>query len=87
LFSEKPTYREANQKAAELIGTQELQQALQSPIPGNYIAKHVALYQKAGAGTIPKLMFPETTVVGAIESEASMTRLIEQNLATPRLRN
>jgi len=80
LFTTKPRYQQATEKASQMIGSQNLQQAMQSKIPGDYISKHVALYQKAGGGTIPKLMFPETTVVGAIESETALASLIEQHL-------
>lgn len=80
LFTTQPRYQQALDKASQMIGSQKLQQAMQSKIPGDYISKHVALYQKAGSGTIPKLMFPETTIVGAIESETALASLIEQHL-------
>ena len=81
LFAAKPSYAQAFAKASTPVDRTKLEQTLAGPIPGDYIAKHVRLYEKAGAGAIPKLMFPETTIVGAVENPAAMIRLIERYLA------
>lgn len=80
LFVTKPKYAQALLKANEMVDAAKLKQTLGSSLPGEYVAKHISLYQKAGAGTIPKLMFPQTTSVGAIESADTIVRLIEQHL-------
>ncbi len=80
LFKSKPKHADALTKAKELVDSEKLTETLKTALPAEYVAKHVAIYQKAGAGNIPKLMFPKTTSVGAIESTAVITQLIEQNL-------
>ncbi|MCO8121295.1 thioredoxin domain-containing protein [Stieleria sp. TO1_6] len=81
LFETKPSYSQALSKAMATVDGQKLQSMLNSNTPSDYISKHVALYKKAGAGTIPKLMFPSSTTVGAVESSDTLVRLIQQNLA------
>ena len=80
LFDKKPTHAVALSKAKELVDAEKLTATLSGSVPSEYVAKHISLYQKAGAGTIPKLMFPKTTSVGAIESTDLMVQLIEQHL-------
>ena len=80
LFDKKPTYAVALTKAQESVDPEKLTTTLSGSIPSEYVSKHISLYQKAGAGTIPKLMFPKTTSVGAIESTDVMVQLIEQHL-------
>lgn len=80
LFNSKPSYGQARSKARALVGDEELTKMLASTLPSDYVAKHVTLYQRAGGGTIPKLLFPRTSSVGAVESGETMIRLIEQHL-------
>ena len=80
LFTAKPNYSTALTKANELVDMEKLKAMRSSTLPNEFIAKHVALYQRAGAGTIPKLMFPKTSSVGAIESAEVIIHLIEQHL-------
>ncbi|MCD0461872.1 thioredoxin domain-containing protein [Roseiconus lacunae] len=80
LFDEKPSYTQAITKARSMVDVEKLDATLRSATPGEYIAKHVTLYQRAGAGTIPKALFPESTVSGAIDSSQSFIQLIERHL-------
>jgi protein-disulfide isomerase/uncharacterized membrane protein len=80
LFTTKPKYDQALSKAKEFVDAGKLTDMLKTSLPGDYISKHVAIYQKAGGGNIPKLMFPKTTSVGAIESADVISQLIEQHL-------
>ncbi|WP_407652701.1 vitamin K epoxide reductase family protein [Aporhodopirellula aestuarii] len=79
LFESKPNYSQAVSHAASLVGKSKLDGILQGSVPGEYVKRHVQLYQKAGAGTIPKLLFSRTTTVGAVESPQTMIQLINQN--------
>ena len=72
------TYSEAKAKAAELVGQQELDRVLSTGISNQYIARHVELYRRVGAGNVPKLLFPGTTVVGKCTSVDGLVRIIEQ---------
>lgn len=80
MFESKPNYSQALSHASKMVDEAKLKSTLSGPTPTEYIQKHVQLYQRAGAGTIPKLLFPKTTTVGAVESSQSMIRLIEQHL-------
>lgn len=80
VFEQKPKYAAALIKAKELVDGEKLTSTLAGTIPSEYVAKHIALYQRAGSGTIPKLMFPKTTSVGAIESADLIVKMIEQHL-------
>lgn len=79
LFEKKPNYAAALIKAKEMVDNEKLTAAMNGTIPGEYIAKHIALYKQAGSGNIPKLMFPKTSAVGAIESTEVVVSLIEKN--------
>lgn len=79
LFEKKPNYASALIKANELVDNEKLAATMKGKIPGEYISKHIALYIQAGSGIIPKLMFPKTSSVGAIESTDVIVGLIEKN--------
>ncbi len=79
LFEKKPNYAAALIKAKEMVDNEKLAAVMSGTIPSEYIAKHIALYTKAGGGNIPKLMFPKTSAVGAIESTEVVVGLIEKN--------
>ena len=80
VFEQKPKYAAALIKAKELVDVEKLTETLAGTLPSEYVAKHIALYKTAGSGTIPKLMFPKTTSVGAIESADLIVKMIEQHL-------
>ena len=75
-----PTGAEARQHAAQLVGDQALREELAKPVAAKYVAKHVELYKRAGAGTIPKLLFPRTTLVGEINSANRLVEILEREL-------
>ncbi len=81
LFESQANYSQALANAKLMLDNTKLDSVLRSSLPGDYVAKHVALYQKAGAGRIPKLLFPRTATVGAVESSSAMIKLIEQHVA------
>ncbi|TWU66256.1 Vitamin K epoxide reductase family protein [Crateriforma conspicua] len=80
LMSQQRSAGEARAKAIELIGAEQFNQRMASKTPSDYIAKTVFLYKESGAGTLPKLVFPRTTVVGEISSGSTITNLVKQNL-------
>jgi protein-disulfide isomerase len=75
-----PAYRrtaaEARQHAAELVGENAIQEELNLPHAGHYIAKHVELYERVGSGSLPKFLFPRTTVSGSVESANTLIDMI-----------
>lgn len=66
MFEESRSAAVARSKAVELVGEDALQKALTKQIPQKYVASHVKLYGKAGRGSIPKMLFPNVTLVGNV---------------------
>jgi len=56
----------------------KLDTELASDVPDQFIARHVALYKRVGEGSIPKLMFPRTRVVGKFTSVDGLVDLIRR---------
>lgn len=73
-----PTARAAKLQAESLVTKEKLDAELAKDIAKKYVAKQVELYKMAGAGNIPKLLFPKTTVVGKVETADALIRIIEQ---------
>ena len=69
----------ARQRAVEIVGEEPLKKTLDKQVPQKYIASHVKLYAKAGAGSIPKMLFPNITLVGNVGS-AKLCETIEREL-------
>lgn len=80
VMESKPSYQQALAHAGTMVDPTQLQSMLAHSLPSDYIKRHVALYQRCGGGSIPKLLFPKTTVVGAVEGTDSLVRLIEQHV-------
>ncbi|SMP73853.1 Thioredoxin [Neorhodopirellula lusitana] len=78
LFEQKRSAVEARIHADTLVDREELAAELAKGTASKYIAKNVLLYKDAGAGTVPKISFPTTTVVGEIGSAASVADLVRQ---------
>ena len=73
-----PSYTAAKQKADELIGREQIDTELGKEAPGKYVAKHVQLYERAGKGAVPKLMFPATSIVGEFTSVDALVDFIKK---------
>ena len=73
-----PTYSQAFAKAAEWVGSDELNKELAKTICSQYVDRNIELYKRAGGGPIPKLVFKQTTIVGEYTSGDSLTDLIKQ---------
>jgi protein-disulfide isomerase len=69
----------SRKRAVEIVGEEPLKKALSKRVPQKYIASHVKLYAKAGAGSIPKMLFPNITLVGNVGS-AKLCETIESEL-------
>lgn len=84
LFEVERNAAEARAKAIELVGQPALDAQIAKGTPAKYISKHVTLYKQAGSGTLPKLVFPTTTVVGEVSSGTTITNLVRSNLRAGR---
>lgn len=69
----------ARERAVEIVGEERLKKILNQQLPQKFIASHVKLYAKAGAGSIPKMLFPNITLVGNVGS-AKLCETIEREL-------
>ena len=77
------TAAEARRQAAELVGEAAIRNELAQPWAGKYIAKHIELYQRAGGGNVPKLLFPQATIVGEVNSTDTLCDLVKRELGAP----
>lgn len=77
--TQPPSYNNALNHAKGLVDPQKLEETLSSNIPKAYIDKHVQLYQSVGGGTVPKLMFRSTAVVGEFSSGSSLQNMIKEH--------
>ncbi len=80
LFESKRTYAGALQHAQQIVDEKKLKGELESNLPTQYIDKIVKLYHRAGAGAIPKLLFPNSTAVGEMRSTSALISMIDREL-------
>lgn len=69
----------AKQYAENLVDADKLERVLASTLPAAFVKKHVEVYQKAGGGTIPKLLFRTTGIVGEYRSADSLVDMINRH--------
>ena len=70
------TDREARREAERLIGKEALDKAIASGVPDDLIKKTAKVYDLAGLGRIPKLMYGEFRIEGPM-TEDSLWRILE----------
>jgi len=76
-----PTYSQALAKASEWVDTIALNKELADSVCSQYIGRNVELYKRTGGGTIPKMVFQQTTIVGEFTSGESLANLIKEYTA------
>jgi len=82
LFEANRTAFDARRQAETLVGKEALDKELGNSTAQEYIARHVDLYKRVGAGSVPKLMFPNTSLVGEMNSTQRLCETIERELAS-----
>lgn len=82
LFTASRTALSTKRQAEQLVGQERLAKELKYPTAGQYIAKHVQLYNRVGAGSVPKLMFPRSSMVGEVSSTQTLCNTIERELVS-----
>ena len=73
-----PSYAQALLHARSLVDPQKLDAELATEIPAKYIVSMVQLYERAGKGNVPKLMFPGTSIVGEFASAEALADVIKK---------
>ena len=76
------TAAEARKHAEMLVCAEQLQNELARRTVGEYISRHVELYQKVGSGSVPKLLFPRSVMTGEVSSATALTQMIEREIIT-----
>lgn len=74
------TAAEAKVKAEQLVGKEKLAAEIALPYATDYIKKHVELYRRVGQGSVPKLMFPRSTMTGEIQHSSTVVSAIKREL-------
>lgn len=74
------TVSDARAKAIALVGKDKLDAELALPYAADYIKKHVELYKRVGSGSVPKLMFPRSTMTGEIRQASTLVSAIKREL-------
>lgn len=80
MFQTRRSAAEARQYAGQLVGQEALNKELSQQWAGKYLAKHIELYQRAGGGSVPKLLFPKSTLTGEVNNTATLVSIIEREL-------
>jgi protein-disulfide isomerase len=83
LFEQARTAAWARQHAAELVGEKALQDELSLPHATNYVAKDVELYERVGSGSLPKLLFMNSSVSGSVDSPTTLIDMVGRDGAAP----
>jgi len=82
VFSSHATPATARAKAEQMVGAEKFRREFASKTPLEYIKRHVELYKKVGRGSVPKLMFPRSTINGEVNSASTLCSTIERELGT-----
>ncbi len=78
MFADNPkTYAEAKTHAETLVDAETLAKALASDTPASFIQRNVQIYERVGRGNVPKLMFPQTSLVGEVGSASVLADMIK----------
>lgn len=80
MFETTRSAASARAQAEKLVGAEKFQKEYSSKIPSEYVKRHVDLYKKVGQGSVPKLLFPKSTINGEINSKSTMVSTIEREL-------
>ena len=80
MFETTRSAASARAQAEKLVGAERFRKEYGSKIPSEYVKRHVDLYKKVGQGSVPKLLFPKSTIDGAINSKTTMVSTIEREL-------
>lgn len=80
MFQQERTADETRNHIIGLVGIERFNEIHDSKTPTAYVDKNIFLYKESGAGTLPKLIFPTTTVVGEISSGNTLANLIREKL-------
>lgn len=73
-----PSYSTALARANSMVDQAKLAKQLNGKVAGQYVTKQVQLYQMLGAGTVPKLLLPQSTVSGKVGSPSALIQIVNR---------
>ncbi len=71
----------AYQKAATMVDPKQLAQEVNGAMVARFLGRHVQLYQRAGEGTLPKLLTTKITLRGEMPGAEELCGLLQRELA------
>ena len=82
LFSEarNRTYAEAYAHAQTIVDAGKLQNLVNGPLVSQFISKHIKLYQRAGEGTLPKVLTEKMTIRGDMSNADELCNALQTSL-------
>ena len=82
LFSQprSRTYAEAYAHAQTMVDSGKLQNLVNGPLVSQFIDKHVKLYQRAGEGTLPKVLTEKMTIRGDMSNADELCGALQTSL-------
>jgi hypothetical protein len=86
LCEQSRTAAEARLEAERRVDPQRLRAQLAGSTIGQFLARHVMIYQKAGKGTLPKVFSEKITVSGRTNSVESLCNTLQANHGLTRQR-
>ena len=88
LFSENRTrtYGEAYAQAQTMVDAAALTNMVNGPLVSKFIDKHVKLYQRAGEGTLPKVLTEKMTIRGDMSNADELCGVLQSQLNLQPLR-
>jgi protein-disulfide isomerase len=75
-----PSLEVARARAAELLGQNELEQALSDPALYEQLERQTQLYENLHRGLLPKLLLPDVYIIGELRSTTEMIELLQRHL-------
>jgi hypothetical protein len=72
-----PSVADARRHAVTLVGEDPLRRAEADPWVGEAVRRAVAIHNAHGGDRLPKLLLPSTLIVGGVEDEPQLLRILE----------
>jgi uncharacterized membrane protein len=82
LYDREKSYtgEEAQAKARELVGSEELARALEDPWLSKRMNEAIAIYAAVGTGRIPNLLMPQAMIQGVVPDLAELIKILDQQM-------
>jgi len=72
-----PAYQIALGKAYELVGQEKVDKELKKKTASAYVQRHVQMYKMLQGGVVPKLLFPQRSIIGEFTGSDALMDMIK----------